>query len=139
MKKPGSTSEFIGQRNRELYAHFLELLRTSKGVPLRAMFSMAAHRPASRFWVSEERAMAVVSARLKGLSTFEEKMFDRRRDMYDEITRRVRRLLTERPELCLTHAVGEVILSPAPEFYLSDESARLIIYRHRQLLKLSKP
>ena len=50
MKKSGSISEFIEQRDRELSAAFREILLTAD-MPLSEMFAAAAKRPCSRFWV----------------------------------------------------------------------------------------
>lgn len=140
MKKKGSTSDFATQRDKELYAAFRDILCNSRGVALADMFGMAAKRPASRFWVSEERAAQVVSWMLRGASQEKiESMVAQRRAMFEEIYRRVRALMADDPSLCMTHAVNEVVASPAPEFYLSPKSARVIIYRIRarrkQLLK----
>lgn len=135
MKNPGSVSEFTPRRNQELYSNFLELLRTPGPTPLREMFGMAARRPASRFWVSEERAAIVVSATLRGDHAATARMIPKRREMYAEITRRVITLMEREPDIPVSHAVERVVHQQAPEFYLTDESARLIIYRHRREMK----
>lgn len=130
MKKQGSTSEFTEQRNRELHASFLHVLRTERDVPLREMFGLAALRRCSRFWVSESRAADVIGRMIRG--DVLEGMNPKRREMFEEIYRRVIRRMAEDPGLCMTHAVGEVIYEEAPEFYLTGEAARTIIYRMRQ-------
>lgn len=138
MKKRGSTSDFAGARDEELYRNFMDLLRTAD-MPLREMFSAAARRPSSRFWVSEPRAEEVVSAMLRGTNKdVVEKMYPQKRKMYEEITRRVRARMQADSTLCVTHAVDAVIYEEAPEFYLTDESARLLIYRHRRRVRESK-
>ena len=129
MKKSGSIQEFKEARDRELLASFRHVLATAQGVPLREMYGMAARRPCSRFWVSEERASEVMSRMMQGKD--DEKMRPQRRRMYDEIRKRVDRKLREEPGMPLCHAVGEVVNSPAPEFYLTDSSALVIISRLR--------
>lgn len=42
------------------------------------------------------------------------------------------------PALCVSHAVERVVNDEAPEFYLTPESAKVIIYRHRRRLKAEK-
>lgn len=130
MKKTGSISDFTPQRDKELHAAFMDVLRNTQGVPLREMFGLAARRPASRFWVSETRAAIVISAMLQGKEL--PGMLTKRREMYEELLRRTKAKMAERPGLCMTHAVCEAVCEPAPEFYLTDESARSIIYRARQ-------
>lgn len=134
MKKPGNKSDFIEDRNHDLHRNFMEVLRTSKDLPLRLMFGEAAKRPASRFWVSESRAAIVIGAMMRGEA--DDRMFEKRKDMYQEIYRRVIKKMNDNPKLCMTHAVNETVYEPAPEFYLTSESARSIIYRMRQRKKL---
>lgn len=130
MKKKGNVIEFIEERDRELHARFMDILRTERDVPLREMFGMAARRKASRFWVSEPRAAIVIGAMMRGESL--DGMVPKRREMFEEIYRRVTALRGKNPELTIWSAVCDVVCSPAPEFYLSAESARSIIYRFRQ-------
>lgn len=134
MKKRGSISEFTDERNRELHHCFISVLRSHTGLPLREMFGVVAACPSSRFWVSEPRANDVVSRMLRGIDAG--KMLPKRRDMFEEILRRVRIRMDDRPDLCLKHAVGEVILEPAPEFYMTAESVRTIIYDMRRKARL---
>lgn len=139
MKKRGSTSDFTGQRDRELYKAFVEELQTSRGIALRDMFARAASRPASRFWVSERRAADVISIMLRGANPeMLEKMYPRRREMYEEILRRVRAKMAADPTMCMTHAVDEAVCEPAPSFYMTDESARCIIYRIRRRIRAAR-
>lgn len=136
MKKQGSKSDFISDRNRELHESFMEVLRTAGGVSLRDMFTLAVNRPASRFWVSENRAADVIGRMMRGIEDGD--MLPKRRDMYREILRRVRRLMKGDATLCMTRAVYEVIYEEAPEFYMTPESARSIIYamrRHKRKLQ----
>lgn len=136
MKKLGSTSDFTPQRDSELYSRFKELLAASGSAPLRQLFGQAAAMPASRFWVSAERAAIVISDLRNGRNIeVTEKMTPMRQRMYAELRRRVDVILRDSPQICLAHAVEEAVQQPAPEFYLTDESARLIIYRHRRRLK----
>lgn len=130
MKNSGSTSDFIADRDRELHASFMHVLRTATDMPLRRMFGAAARRRASRFWVSETRAAIVISAMMRGCAP--ERMYQKRKEMYDELCRRVTEKMRLDPDLCLQHAVNEAVYEEAPEFYLTDESARSIIYRMRQ-------
>ena len=127
MKKIGSISDFKTLRDKELLARFREELAESRGVPLRDLFGRAARRPASRFWVSELRAAEVVSKMLKGEET--SNPVPQKARMYDEICRRVIEWQEKNPGRPLSDAVFEAVNSTAPEFYLTDQSARVIIYR----------
>ena len=133
MKKIGNTSDFISDRNRELHRRFMDVLKNSSCLSLRDMYGAAAKKPASRFWVSESRAAIVVGAMMRGRNL--DKMYAKRREMFQEIFRRVNDKMQADPSLCMTHAVDIVVNEPAPEFYLTSESARSIIYRMRQRKK----
>lgn len=138
MKKKGSTAEYTAARDSELYANFLEILRTSD-MPLGEMFGAAARRPCSRYFVSAERAAAVVVPMLRGACTgIAESVYEGRKRMYADIATKALELMEDNPDLLPTHAVEQVICQPAPEFYLSDWAARQIIYRHRRRLKIAK-
>lgn len=133
MKKLGSTSDFICERDRELMAAFRNVLIESDGIALRDMFGMAARRPCSRFWVAERRCAEVISRMLRG-DTLPDTPPQKRR-MYEEILRRVTAWRRRNPGRPLSDAVFAAVNSPAPEFYLTDRSAREIIYRIRRNAK----
>lgn len=129
MKKKGSNIEFLVARDRELHRHFIDILQNSVGVPLRDMFGMAARRPCSRFWVSEVHATEVIAAMLRGERPL--RQLPKRAEMYDELLRRVVEWRRIHPGHPLSDAVFACVNSPAPEFYLTDKSARVIIYNIR--------
>ena len=81
--------------------------------------------PSERFWVSEERASIVISDMLKGRSI--ENMNENKREMYEEIYRRVQELKKEYPNATVYELVSQVVEGPAPKFYLTPKSAKVII------------
>ncbi len=129
MKKLGSKSDFIPQRNKELLDAFKQELYQLGSISNDRIFSRAAHRTASRFWVSEQRAAVVVSKMMKGDNL--QSMNRKKREMYFEIFRRVMDIRKKNPKTTIYDAVFEVVNSPAPEFYLTDKSARVLIYQIR--------
>lgn len=129
MKKKGSVAEFGDQRNAELLEAFKRVLKTCNYRDNADYFYRAALEPASRFWVSERRALVVMKKIINGDSL--DGMFAKRKAMFMEIYRRVQALREKNPKLTLFSAVFEVVNSPAPEFYLSPGSARVLIYRLR--------
>lgn len=133
MKKSGSISEFIEQRDRELAAAFREIL-LSADMQLSEMFAAAAKRPCSRFWVGESRAFRVIKEMLEGHTSTQtgSSMLVKKQEMYGEILRRVKERLSADSGCSLEQAVHEAVNSPAPEFYITEKSARVIIYRIRR-------
>lgn len=98
---------------------------------MRDMFGMAARMPASRFWVSEVRAAEVISCMLRGEAR-DPKQCEQKRRMYDELFRRVVEWRQLNPGHPLSDAVFQAVNSPAPEFYLTEASAKVIIYAARR-------
>lgn len=129
MKKPGSVVEFNSQRDKELLEAFRNQLHLLGTLSMDEIFLRTSMSPASRFWVSEHRASTVVSKMLKG--DLISSMNPKKREMFFEIYRRVKRMLEEERGLTLSEAVFRVVNSPAPQFYLTQKSTRAMIYRIR--------
>lgn len=129
MKKIGSVADFGPQRDKELLAAFRDQLHLLGSIPTKELFTRAAKMPASRFSVSERRAAAVISKMLRGDRILS--MNTKKREMYLELYRRVRRIREEVPGISLNEACFRAVNSPAPEFYLTPKSARVMIYRLR--------
>lgn len=129
MKKKGAVSDFTKQRNEELKNAFKAQLHLLGTIPTEELFTRAAKMPASRFWVSERRAAEVISKMLKGDMMFG--MNRKKREMYVEILIRVKEEMHREPGITVTEATFRAVNSPAPEFYLTPKSARVIIYRIR--------
>lgn len=84
--------------------------------------------PCSRFWVSEERAMVVVAALIKGKPVLNS-MRPTKREMFVEIYNRVLALKKQYPDTPLLELVVNVVNSPAPKFYMTPRSAMETIYK----------
>lgn len=127
MKHKGSISDFSEQRDAELHASFATQLRNPSVRNNKSLYTGTVKTPCSRFWVSEERASEIVASMLKGKKI--NNMLNEKRRMYEEIRNRVEKIRKEQPQLSLYRAVEQAIWNPAPEFYLSPESARKMIRR----------
>lgn len=130
MRKVNAVSEFKLMRDKELTDIFRSLVldpAQSGQQPLRELYGLAAKQPASRFWVSEERATVVIRDCLAGRSDFSHMKPESQR-MFTEILSRVRPILDRNPDMPVAWAVREVVSGPAPEFYLTPLSAKVIIY-----------
>lgn len=84
--------------------------------------------PCSRFWVSEERAMVVVAALLKGIPILDA-MRPTKREMFQEIYNRVIELQKQIPNTSIFELVLKAVNSPAPKFYMTPRSAMETIYK----------
>lgn len=128
MKKLGSTSDFTEARNKELLRAVRRLVMDPSCKSMTEVYAQAVMEPCSRFWVSERRAAEVISKMLRGQDR-DWKSVPLRSKMYGELYRRVKAWREENPGHHLSDAVFEAVNSPAPEFYLTPESAAVIVSR----------
>lgn len=127
MKYFGSIMDFTRQRNEDLMRAFREQLALARFIVMPEIFQLVADSPASRFWVSEERAAIVISAMAAGKSLT--RMRSNKREMFEEI---YRRFLIEReshPKKSVYELVTKIVNQPAPKFYLTPRTVGEFIYR----------
>jgi len=127
MKKAGAFFEYEDARNSDLMRAYREELRLHQGEPLMVVFRAAVNRPSQRFWVSEERAAIVVSAMTRGVKL--EKMGANKREMYQEIYNRVMEARKRNPEESIYNLTFDIVNGPAPKFYLTPSSAKVIVHK----------
>lgn len=130
MKHKGNTSEFKSQRDEEIARLYSRLVSEAGTISVRDIFSRLVEMPASRFWISETRAAIVVCDMMHGKELTH--MRPTKREMFEEIYSRTMALIAAHPGLSLPMAVEQVVQQPAPKFYLTPMSARVILVRYRQ-------
>ena len=87
--------------------------------------------PSRRFWVSDIRAGLVVSVMMRGENDLSG-MRPLKKEMYEEIHTRVVALKSEYPELTISELCAKVIAQPAPKFYLTPGSAKMMICKAKK-------
>lgn len=128
MKRIGAYFEYEEERNRDLMRAYREQLTQSKEVvSLPDVYRQVVDMPSKRFWVSEERATIVIGNIMKGHKL--EKMRPTKREMFFEIYSRVCELKKKRPNDSIYDLVFDVVNQPAPKFYLTPGSAKVIIFK----------
>lgn len=130
MKPTGSHFEYEAERDDNLMECYHELLRRAEFVRMPEIYSQVVDMPAKRFWVSEERAAIVVSAMMRGEKL--DNMRPLKREMYNEIYRRAMEIRGENPELPISRLVAQVVEQPAPKFYITPGSAKVLICKIRK-------
>lgn len=132
---PRRTSfEYRDDRSRNLLEVFNRLFSSTADARMDDVLDQAVNHPASRFWVSEERALRVIRAMMrKGLPP---KCNQLKRAMYEEIYRRVELLSASHPEWSLQRLVWEVVHQEAPSFYLSVSSAHAIVVAEKRRCRI---
>lgn len=128
MKLPGNSPYFTHKRNRELMAAFRKVLAERRYFNIKKDFEQVVNMPCSRFWVSEDRATAVISALIRGQPVLET-MRPTKREMFLEIYRRVLVKKNESPDMPLCDIVFYVVNSPAPKFYMKPKHASNTVYK----------
>lgn len=130
MKSFGSVLAFTQERNDALLKAYREQVGTTRFVRLNEIGEKIVNSPSPRFWVSEERAAAVVSAIMRGKPVLK-MMRPTKRAMFEEIHRRVVALKKKHPDWHLCQLVFEVVNSPAPKFYMEASSALERLFKIR--------
>lgn len=134
MKHKGCKCCFANARNTELLrACYKIIVDSSEYIRINDIFRMVVDMPASRFWVSEERAAIVVAAMIRGEKL--PRMSRNKTAMYREIYRRYVKLSKEYPNKTLGELVAMVVHQPAPKFYITPKSAKTLIYYARRKSK----
>jgi len=126
MKPVGTKFEFAEQRNEDLISTYRRKLSECEVIRLPKVLRETVQSPSKRFWVSEERAIIVVMQMMAGKNL--DRMQPMRKAMYEEIYRRTMKVKMMNPEMTITDIVSRVIEQPAPCFYLTPGSAKVIIH-----------
>lgn len=130
MKHKGSKFECEKERNDDLMKNYHQLMEQSVYISMPDIYREVVERPSSRFWVSEERAAIVVVSMLRGDDLW--KMISNKKEMFREICSRVVKLRSEHPGMTVYEACFHVVRQPAPKFYLTPGSAKVIICRAKE-------
>lgn len=137
MKYHGCILSFSEERNNELMKAFRQAIHHSQYIDIARISQKVVNTPCSRFWVSEERALVVVVAMLKGRHVLNT-MRPTKQEMFREIFSRVMTLRQQQPKLTLAELISIVVNSPAPKFYMTPRSAMEIIYKIKKQQRFYK-
>lgn len=132
MKHKGNKFEYEADRNRDLMRVYREQLSKCSQVIPSEIFCKVVSQPSSRFWVTEWRCAIVLSRMFNGddLSN----MRPNNREMYQEIFARAQKMRQQDPSVSYFMMAFTIIHQPAPKFYLTPDSARVIITRCKRAI-----
>lgn len=130
MKKKGTISQLQHERDDDLMRAFQQELAGRPHILLPEVLNSVVSSPSKRFWVTSERAAIVIYNMMKGDEL--EHMRPLKRKMFREIYRRVMKLKANYPQLSIPILTEQVVAEPAPEFYITPGSAKVIISRIRK-------
>lgn len=124
------TVEYSDERIIALMLEYERYIASCSHIRMSEAFEHIVNQPCRRFWVSEFRAAVVIARMLKGDSL--KNMHSTKREMFQEIYNRVIRLKSKKPGMSVYQMVSTVIRQPAPKFYLSPGSAKIMFYKAKK-------
>lgn len=129
-KSLGSTLEYTEERITALMEEYDRYIASCDYIRMSEVFDHIVNQPCRRFWVSNIRAAVVVARMLKGYKL--KNMRPSKKEMFQEIFRRVCALKEAYPSMSLFQLVTEVVAQPAPKFYLTASSAKIMVYKAKK-------
>lgn len=123
--------EYSQERSNDLMRAYDEYISSCDYIRMPDVYRAIVNMPSARFWVSDKRANTMVSAIMRGtvdLST----MRPLKREMFEEIYRRVVELRKSKPQLSTFELCSIVVAQEAPKFYLTHGSAKIMVCRARK-------
>lgn len=130
MKPRGSKVEYEKERNNELMEAYHKLIDSADCICMDKIYNDVVDMPASRFFVSEERAAIVISSIMRGNKLMN--MRPTKREMFFEIYRRAMLIRKQHPERTVFDLAFEVVRQHAPKFYMEPGYARRIIFQEKK-------
>lgn len=137
MKLKGSFSYYQRKRDCDLIRVYNETVGKEK-YPFRlldVMKKVVCH-PSVAFWVSEDRALDIISRMRRGEDA--NLKYVNKKLMFDEIFRRVNEVEKEHPNDTLIELIRRVIYGKAPSFYITPASAIVIIHKIKKKWRKEK-
>lgn len=126
----GSTLEYTEERITALMEEYDRYIASCEYIRMSEVFDHIVNQPCRRFWVSNIRAAVVVARMLKGCKL--KNMRPSKKEMFQEIFRRVCKMKEQFPSMPLFQLVAEVVAQPAPKFYLTASSAKIMVYKAKK-------
>lgn len=123
--------EYSQERINDLMRAYDEYLESCDYIRMPEVYEHIVNMPSQRFWVSDIRAALVISAIIRGEAHLND-MWGTKREMYEEIYRRVMALRETRPELSISELCSVVVEQPAPKFYLTPGSAKQMVCKAKK-------
>ncbi len=131
MKHKGSVVEYADKRIADLMRAYTQYMASCKHISMPDVYHNIVNMPSSRFWVSDTRAALVISSIMRGERPLRT-MWPLKKEMYEEIYRRVKKLKKKRPECSISELCTIIVSQPAPKFYLTAGSAKVMICKAKK-------
>ena len=123
--------EYSQERIYDLMRAYDEYISSCDHIRMPEVYNTIVNMPSRRFWVSDIRAALVVAAMTRGEARLE-RMRHSKREMYEEIYRRVSSLREQHPDMTTSELCAIVVMQPAPKFYLTPGSVKIMVCKARK-------
>lgn len=123
--------EYSQERSDDLMRAYDEYIQSCDYIRMPEVYNNIVNMPSRRFWVSDIRAALVISAMMRGEARLD-KMCASKREMYEEIYRRVAIMREKHPSKTTSELCAMVVIQPAPKFYLTPGSAKIMVCKARK-------
>lgn len=134
MRKKGSTFILSDARDNDLIRAYREIIKKQLALYGRivptGIANIVVNSPASRYWVSSERACSVILMMDKGKSIDYMKRNTVR--FYHALYKDFCKYRSSHPDMCVKHIVEIIIQEPAPCFAISPRVAGSIIFKMKK-------
>lgn len=124
--------EYSNERSEDLFRVYKEYIANCKYITMPEVYKTITNMPSRRFWVSDTRAALVVSSIIREGKQVLNSMWLLKREMYEEIYNRVIELKKTYPNKSITELCSSVVEQPAPKFYLTPGSAKILLCKIRR-------
>lgn len=131
MKHRGSTMEYAEERMNDIMRLYNEHISSCEYISIPHICKQISNMPSRKFWVSEIWASKIIMAIIKGKHPYY-KMRPLKREMFHEIHKRVVELKKKNPHWSINKCCEIVVAQPAPKFYLSAGSIRIMICKEKK-------
>lgn len=123
--------EYSKERSDDLMRAYDEYIASCDYICMTDVYKKIVDMPSRRFWVSDLRATLVISGMMRGNAHLE-KMCQSKREMYEEIYSRVLSLIERYPDKPIPKLCAMAVIQPAPKFYLTPGSAKILVCKARK-------
>ena len=123
--------EYSQERLDDLMRAYDEYISSCDYIRMPDVYNNIVNMPSRRFWVSDIRAALVIAAMMRGEARLD-KMCQSKREMYEEIYRRVITLREHHPNMTTSELCAMVVMQPAPKFYLTPGSVKIMVCKARK-------
>lgn len=129
-------TELKRQRDNALYSVYVDGLEHGRFASMREAGRYASKHPAPRYFIEAEKASILVGRIMAKVSLIDLNSNSRRRVWH--LYRRYQHFLSEHPgcKLSRERVLEEIVMEPAPEFYLEPQQARKILQREIKKVRL---